>query len=539
MEHSDAPGAVIPIDGGEPAAGRGRRTETTLGRVAEVAGSDLVIELAPAGPPCRAGALVTVAEEGSTGIGIVTALRNSGERRTATAQLMGELVTGADGLRGFRRGIAAAPVLDAPVKLAAAEVLAEVFRRPQQATARIGSVVQDPRLPAYVLTDNLLGKHVAVLGTTGAGKSCAVTVLLRSILDDNPAGHIVLLDPHAEYARAFDDRAELLDTSSLQLPYWLLTFEEIAHVLVNRASAERAYAESAILREAIVEARRRFHGDEDAEHLTVDTPVPYRLSDLRQIVSDGMGALNKADSTAPYLHLIARLDSVRNDRRFDFMFSSFAVRDNLRQVLSRILRIPVDGRPITIVDISGVPSEIVDVVVSVLVRLVFELKVWSERGAAPPVLLVCEEAHRYIPNDPAAGFAPTKRAIDRIAKEGRKYGISLCLVSQRPSELSTSSLSQCNTVFALRMSNEHDQAFVRRTLPESARWLLDRLPSLNNREAVVVGDGVTVPMHVRFDELAAEHRPASGTAPFASAWQEEVDESFLEATIDRWRHQRR
>ena len=221
------------------------------------------------------------------------------------------------------------------------------------------------------------------------------------------------------------------------------------------------------------------------------------------------------------------------------MFASVMVRDVMRQVLGRILRIPVEGRPITIIDISGMPSEIVDVVVSVLFRLIFEFAVWSARTAAPPVLLVCEEAHRYVPEDDRAGFAPTKRVISRIAKEGRKYGVTLCLVSQRPSELAISTLSQCNTVFALRMSNEHDQAFVARALPENTRWLVDGLPSLNTQEAVVVGEGVTVPVHIRFRDLDPAHRPASSDPPFSTAWQHDADPAFLDHTIERWRRQAR
>jgi DNA helicase HerA-like ATPase len=155
------------------------------------------------------------------------------------------------------------------------------------------------------------------------------------------------------------------------------------------------------------------------------------------------------------------------------------------------------------------------------------------------MLLVCEEAHRYVPQEEGTGFAPTKRIISRIAKEGRKYGITLCLVSQRPSELSMTSLSQCNTVFALRLSNEHDQAFVARALSENARWLVDSLPSLNTQEAVVVGDGVTVPVHIRFKDLKREHRPSSFDRSFSSAWRSEADPNFLDRTIDRWRRQAR
>jgi uncharacterized protein len=244
-------------------------------------------------------------------------------------------------------------------------------------------------------------------------------VILRSILDEYPEGHVVLIDPHNEYAQAFADRAELLDPSNLKLPYWLLNFEEISQVLIGGVGEGDVHAKSAILKEAILRARTMFVGDgSETGALTVDTPVPYRLADLTQILKDGMGMLNKTDPSAPYLSLIGRIEGLRNDPRFAFMFQSLTVRDNMRQILAQLLRVPVEGKPITIIDISGVPSEIVDVVVSVLFRLTFELGVWSERGTAPPVLLVCEEAHRYVPADDATGFAPTRRVISRIAKEG-------------------------------------------------------------------------------------------------------------------------
>ncbi|MGI9509842.1 MAG: ATP-binding protein, partial [Geminicoccaceae bacterium] len=196
--------------------------------------------------------------------------------------------------------------------------------------------------------------------------------------------------------------------------------------------------------------------------------------------------------------------------------------------------------PVTIIDLSGMPSEIVDVVVSVLCRLVFEFVLWTDRSKAPPILLVCEEAHRYVPRDDDDAFAPTKRAISRIAKEGRKYGLSLGLVTQRPSELSVSSLSQCNTIFALRLGNEHDLKFVQHAIPDGARWLTETMPSLNTREAVVIGAGVSVPMLIRFDELPPEHRPASTTPPFSHAWQSDIaDSGLIDMTIHRWRHQLR
>ena len=189
-------------------------------------------------------------------------------------------------------------------------------------------------------------------------------------------------------------------------------------------------------------------------------------------------------------------------------------------------------------DLSGVPSEILNVVVSVLSRMIFDFAVWSDRSV--PMLLVCEEAHRYVPQDTRLGFEPTKKALARIAKEGRKYGVSLCLVSQRPSELASGILSQCNTIFALRLSNQKDQDFVRSALSESAMGLMDFLPSLRNAEAIAVGEGVPMPLRLCFNRLAEEHRPLSGTASFSTAWQnDDEDRSFLDQVVDRWRRQRR
>jgi DNA helicase HerA-like ATPase len=487
------------------------------------------------------GGIVRLESRSGRSFGIVTTLRREGrrvedDRRMVEIKLLGEIL---EGRESFQCGVSQHPALDSRIYLAERVELETIFRQPDTATVRLGSLRQAEDLPAYAMTDKLLGKHFAVLGTTGAGKSCAVTVILRAILEANPFGHVIMLDPHNEYGRAFGDKAELLNPSTLKLPYWLLNFEEISEVLVNKESQERAYAEAAILRNAILTARRQALGpDAETDFVTVDTPVPYRLSELIRIIKEEMGGFNKAESAAPYQHLIARIESVSGDKRFAFMFSSFMVQDNMVQVLAKIMRIPVGEKPVTVIDLSGMPSEIVDVVVSVLCRLVFEFALWSDRAAAPPTLLVCEEAHRYVPRDDQAGFAPTKRSISRIAKEGRKCGLSLCLVTQRPAELSVSSLSQCNTIFALRMGNEHDLNFVQHAIPESSRWLTEAMPSLNTREAVVVGAGVSVPMHIRFDELAAEHQPASTTPPFSRAWQQDVgDEEMVAATVERWRHQ--
>ena len=446
--------------------------------------------------------------------------------------------TATNGHCRFQRGVSTFPSLGDEVFATQKSDLSLVYARPEAATVQIGTIHQDSKLPAYILTDDLLGRHFAVLGTTGSGKSCAVALILRAILQRHNNAHIVLLDPHNEYWRTFGDAAEVLSPSNLQLPYWLLNFEEIVEVVLGSESRDVS-ASTAILHEAIAAAKKQFHKSEDDEiSITVDTPLPYRLTDLIQNIDDEMGKLDKPEDTAPYHKVKNRINALRSDKRFSFMFGGLSVRDNMSDILSRILRIPVDGKPVTIMDLSGVPSEILNVVVSVLCRITFDFGLWSER--AVPILLVCEEAHRYAPQSPDAGFEPTKRALSRIAKEGRKYGVSLCVISQRPSELATGMLSQCNTIFAMRLSNQKDQDFVRAAMSDNAIGIIDFLPSLHNGEAIAVGEGVPVPVRVSFEELPEEHRPLSGTATFSSAWQEESqDKGFLDEVISRWRRQRR
>jgi hypothetical protein len=206
----------------------------------------------------------------------------------------------------------------------------------------------------------------------------------------------------------------------------------------------------------------------------------------------------------------------------------------MSQVLSRIFRVPVDGKPITILELTGLPPEVVNVVVSVLCRMAFDFALWGEGKI--PVTLVCEEAHRYVPLNPEMGFEPCKRAIAKIAKEGRKYGASLCIVTQRPAEIDPTILSQCNTVFALRMSNDRDQAIVASAVADTGTGLIEFLPALGAREAIAFGDGVPIPVRIKFDELPPDALPRSTTAQFSAKWQESLgDEAFLEAVIERWR----
>jgi DNA helicase HerA-like ATPase len=469
--------------------------------------------------------------------GTIQALRKG--RRADDRPVMDIHLLGESGVASpaFRRGISLYPQLDALIHRATAAEVALVYAQPVVASVPIGTLRHDAAIAAWLAVDNLLGKHFAILGSTGSGKSCAVTVILRAILDRHPEAHILLIDPHDEYGTALGDRAQRLDPGSLELPYWIMTFDELAAVLVPSRD-DRGYAEAAILRDTVRRARLAAAGDET--RVTVDTPIPYRLSDLERIIEEAMGALDKPEGAAPYRHLLARLRTARADPRYAFMFGSLHLRDTMAAVLRRLFRIPTEGKPVTLIDISAVPMDVVDVVVSLLCRLAFEFGLWSQREGMVPLLVVCEEAHRYVPSDHAQAFEPSRRAIARIAKEGRKYGVSLGLVSQRPAELSATSLSQCGTVIALRMSNERDQAFVRNVLPDGADWMIGALPALGTGEGFVFGEGVSVPVRVRFAELPVDRQPASQTPPFSLLWsQPPASEDVVERTVGRWRALRR
>ena len=525
-------------------------TSRKLGRIVAVEGSQAIVLLdnqpssaSRTGKAGQLGMLVRMPTSISVVFGIISALDipmpaqdlDQGELELAEIELVGEIVERAGDGRHFRRGISIFPALGESVFVASSNDLALVYAAPSASAARIGTVHQDRSLPAFILMDELLGKHFAVLGSTGTGKSCAVALILRTILTNNQKGHVLLLDVHNEYAPAFRDMAEILDAGSFELPYWLLTFEELEEIVLSGVQ-ERAVV-GAILSELVLSAKRLFADNSGrVQTVALDTPVPYRLSDIDRLIDTTAGSLNKGADPGPYMTLKTRLAAIRSDPRFGFMFPKLVVVDNMETVLSRLFRVPTNGKPISIVDLSTVPSEVLGVVVAVLSRMSFQFALWSDQSV--PILLVCEEAHRYCAQEAGPAFELARRALSRIAKEGRKHGVSLCLVSQRPSEISAGVLSQCNTIFALRINNTQDQTSLRGTLRESSLGLLEFLPALRNAEAIAIGEGVPVPVRLCFDDLPEDARPLSGTARFSVAWVKEVDDpKVLGTLVERWRQE--
>ena len=323
----------------------------------------------------------------------------------------------------------------------------------------------------------MLSKHFAVLGSTGTGKSTSVALILHRISQLSPEGHIVMIDPHGEYSAAFKGCGELFNVDNLQLPYWLMNFEEHCEVLLTTSDAERQ-RDADILAKCLLAARTKGKNLEAYGKVTVDSPIPYLLTDLNAILTNEMGKLDRAGDTAPFQRLKTKLDELRADPRYTFMFSGMLVQDTMGSFLAKLFRLPSHGRPISIVDVSGVPSDITSVVVSVLARMVFDYAIWSRNEPQRPLLLVCEEAHRYVPKDDSAKGQAVRKILERIAKEGRKYGVSLGLITQRPSDLAEGVLSQCGTIISMRLNNDRDQACVRAAMPEGARGFLDAIPAL-------------------------------------------------------------
>jgi uncharacterized protein len=465
----------------------------------------------------------------------------SGGRITAEIDFLGEgdedQQTGR--IVNFKRGITSYPIPGNRVFPVNGNDLKQMYAADERAHIEIGTVYPTKDVRGALYIDALLGKHFALLGSTGTGKSTSAALIMHRICDLSPEGHIVMVDPHGEYSAAFKGYGELFNVDNLAMPYWLMNFEEHCEVFITSSGSERQ-RDMDILAKCLLQARGKNRAAEGLNKLTVDSPIPYTLSDLTNAISSEMGLLNKATDTAPYMRLRGKIDELKSDPRYQFMFSGMLIADTMAGFLAKIFRLPAKGKPISIIDVSGVPSDIVSVVVAVLSRLVFDYAIWSRSEVQRPVLLICEEAHRYVPADKTGNGQAVRKILERIAKEGRKYGVSLGLITQRPSDLAEGVLSQCGTIIAMRLNNDRDQQFVKNAMPEGSRGFLDVIPALRNRECIVCGEGVTIPIRVAFDELERDRRPASSDPLFSELWRHSGDEGAIIArVVKRWRSQGR
>ena len=431
-------------------------------------------------------------------------------------ELLGEVQIFPDGREQFSTGISRYPYLGAIAHRIRSSDLMRIYDTGKTETCVVGKLTQDESIDATIHIPSMLSKHFAVVGSTGVGKSTAVSLLLHRAIRSDPRLRVLILDPHNEFAAAFPDHAVVIDTESLDLPFWLMRLDEFAEVIFR--GRPPIAEELDMLRDIIPEAKKAFRGSEsslmrrqsDKNSYTADTPVPYRMADLLALIDDRIGKLEGRSEKPALRSLKVRVLSAINDPRYHFMFSSNTITDTILETVAHIFRIPGDNRPICTFQLAGIPSEVVNSVASVLCRLAFELAMWS--NGAIHMLVVCEEAHRYVPADPNLGFFPTRQAIARIAKEGRKYGASLGIITQRPGELDQTILSQCSTLFAMRLSNDRDQDIIRSAIPNSSISTTNFISSIGNGEAIAFGEAIAVPMRMRFTRVEHDRLPKANTA---------------------------
>jgi DNA helicase HerA-like ATPase len=465
-------------------------------------------------------------------------------RSIAMLDLIGEI----GGETKFQRGVADYPTLGNSAVLLDERELRLIYGGADKDRAHIGDLQQDDSIGVNVHIDDLVSKHFAILGTTGVGKSSSVAIILGEILKTRPKLRIFLVDPHNEYGPCFGDKAQVLTPRNLRLPFWLFNFEEVIDAFfggrpgvdeeVEILSEVIPLAKAAYLQYRNNPNERALAKKRDPRDVgfTADTPVPYRIEDLINLLDERMGKLENRSQRVTIHRLMSRIQTFRNHPRYAFMFEGANIGgDTMAEIIGNLFRLPIDNKPMTIMQLAGFPAEVVDSVVSVLCRMAFDFGLWSD--GISPLLFVCEEAHRYAPADKKIGFGPTRRALSRIAKEGRKYGVFLGLVTQRPAEIDPTIISQCSTLFVMRLANDRDQALIRSAVSDAATNLLSFIPSLGTREVFAFGAGVALPTRMRFKELAAAQRPNSEAAgssrdiPGAPVF----DRDLIGNVIERWR----
>ncbi|HAT3918486.1 MULTISPECIES: ATP-binding protein [Enterobacteriaceae] len=465
----------------------------------------------------------------------------------------------------FERGVATYPLPQQTIYLTPKLELRFIYGDAKGAVIKLGEHVGSGGAPCYADINELVGKHTAILGSTGAGKSGTVAAVIHSLLERGEiAQHkhwhpqIIILDPHNEYGKAFPKHQRLsTDEGTLKLPYWLLDLEESLGLFIGKTEFA-ATSQSNIIKNALIHVREKTAEKLglDKTRLTVDSPIPYILGNSEsldhfgykdgELYTEGLiGAINlqrpegkDKNKHEDFSKVIRKIDSLLKDGRLKFMMESWdAEQDPLPVIVNQFL---TQKTTVQIVDLSGVPNEVAGVASAAIARIVFQLKIWQteDERQNSPVLLVCEEAHRYVPNRGDAQYEAAQSAIRRIAKEGRKYGVGLLLVSQRPSEVEATVLSQCNSWIVLRITNDTDREHVRSVLPDSMSGLTKMLSGLRRQEAIFVGQAATLPTRVMIRNLEADQLPRSNDVNFDQGWQQKaMSLEQIDSVVKKWRYQ--
>ena len=470
----------------------------------------------------------------------------------------------------FRRTLESVPEIDADCFSLEGDRLTGFMRILSDAAAdgtslRLGKYTIDEHATAYLNGNKFFQRHAFIGGSTGAGKSWATARIIEQMANLNYVNAIVF-DVHGEYAPIEAQRIQHLkiagpvdiennrglDDGVIYLPYWLLTYEALVSLFVDRTD-QNAPNQAMIMAREINDVKKYYleeYGHKDVlDNFTIDSPVPFsldrllrRLNEVNTEMVDGVKGKKQGDFFGKLSRMVSRLENKVSDRRLGFLFQGDASTqefDWLEQLVTRLLGAASesDRGGIKIIDFSEVPSDVLPLIVSLVARLAFSVQQWSPSDYRHPVALMCDEAHIYMPQRGLASTADniSLDVFEKIAKEGRKYGVGLVVISQRPSEVNKTLISQCSNFVAMRLTNSEDQGVVKRLLPDSLGGFSEILPTLDTGEALVVGDASLLPSRIRIDE--PESKPNSGTVDFWDEWQQPVSKDRLESAVKNWRRQ--
>lgn len=455
----------------------------------------------------------------------------------------------------FDRGVGRYPTTGAEVHALGSTDIAKMFERFQSKGFSVGTVATHPSLKVCLDPSNLFGRHFAILGQTGSGKSWTVAALVQHTVTVMPRAHIILLDLHGEYCwkredgnryYAFADTiVRHVDARELEIPYWLMTYAELCDLLIEHSERE-ATNQTAFFRDCLLEGRQTENSSATPTlglpRVTVDTPIYFSLDDvITKVRAKNVERVGNRQGPmfGDFDRFLMRIESKLNDTRYDFLLKP--AKRNSSASLSAMLRdfvgLGAQKAAVTVIDLSSVPFDVRPTVAAQIGRLAFEFNYWNPKYREFPILLICEEAHAYIPRASESQFTGSRKSMERIAKEGRKYGVGLAVVSQRPHEVSETVLAQCGTFICLRITNPDDQAYVRSLVPESEGDLVSVLAGLGRGEALVLGEAVPLPTQLQFDK--PNPTPNSDDADFYTRWRDGPMDLDVDDIVKRWRSQER
>ncbi|MEM6582343.1 MAG: ATP-binding protein [Pseudomonadota bacterium] len=454
----------------------------------------------------------------------------------------------------FTRGVTSFPTSGASLFQISQTQLKQIFANHSEVGYRVGRLTAFSTIEVFLDASAFFGRHAAILGQSGSGKSWTVTSLVQSALRSMPQAHIILLDMHGEYCdREIDGVHETspfsaanvrsLKAQDVEFPYWLLAYSELCELITDPAD-EHASIQIAFLRSILIRLKRETNEHLDLGHITVDSPVYYSLDELIELINKANAETTNFGKTKSPLYgkfdqLLVRLNSLLNDSRYNFLMKP-AARNSTQSLASLMKDLVGLGQPnanVTVLDLSAVPFDVLPMVTAQIGRLAYEFNFWNPLCREFPIYLICEEAHEYIPREDIPRYREARRSMERIAKNGRKYGVGLCVVSQRPKDVSETVLAQCSSYLCLRISNPDDQDYVRSMVPEAARGTFAALTSLAKGEAVAMGEAV--PMPVRFKVNIPTPPPNSTDVDYAGKWRDGGEDISVDKLVSNWHRQLR